>query len=263
MALQDALTLLNRLMSMSPSAILLLDGSGLIHSANPEFLHTFRISDERLVVARHIRASANVLGKSFVAAISALLDNGKTAVKAQQRFQLADNSTVTLNFRCQRFGVDDSGQSMLFAGEVTDPDAINMGAVFDRLPTPAMAVSQEDNVIMAANAAALRAFGLRREHVGNDTITQILMRLDDFNQIRTDIESDGGEAGLVCPVHSLLGGALNYQVKGSAFTDDERMFLVLEFHNTKAHAGERAKTPARGPTPRKGLLSRVVDHLDF
>lgn len=261
-ALQDALTLLSRLTSMSPSAIMLLDGTGLIRSINPEFQRAFRISDERLVVARHIRASANVLGKNFVSTMATLLDSRKDVMKAQQRFVLADNSSVTLTFRCQRFGVDESGAGLLFAGEVTDPDAINMGAVFDKLPTPAIAVALPDNVIGAANAAALRAFGLRREHVGNDTITQILMRPDDLLQIQHDIEAQGGEGGLVCPVRSLLGGALNYRVKASGFSEEGRSFLVLEFHETKT-AAPREKTPSRNQSTRKGLLSRVVDHLDF
>ena len=261
-ALNDALTLLSRLTTTSPSAILLLDENGLIRSANPEFLRTFHITDERMVVARHIRASGNVLGKSFVSTIATLMDNTKDVQKAQQRFQLADNSMVTLTFRCHRFGGTAGEQGMIFAGEVTDPDAVDMGAVFDRLPTPAMAVALHDNVIAAANAAALRMFGLRREHVGNDTITQILMRAADLNQIRQDIEADGSEAGLVCPVRSLLGGAQNYRVKASEFSDDGRSFLVLEFHDAKSDQ-PRQKTPRGNGGPKKGLLSRVVDHLDF
>ncbi|WP_170122027.1 PAS domain-containing protein [Breoghania corrubedonensis] len=262
-ALQDALTLLSRLTSMSPSAIMLLDENGLIRSANPQFLSTFHITDERMVVARHIRASGNVLGKGFVATIVSLMENAKDLVNAQQRFQLADNSMVTLTFRCQRFGVNANGKGLLFAGEITDPDAINMGAVFDRLPTPAIAVTLHDNMIAAANTAALRTFGLRREHVGNDTITQILMRGNDIDQIRQHIAADGGEAGFVCPVRSLLGGALNYRVKASEFSDDGRSFLILEFHETKAGATPREKTAQHGARQKKGLLSRVVDHLDF
>ncbi|WP_321500318.1 PAS domain-containing protein [Breoghania sp.] len=262
-ALQDALTLLTRLTSISPSAIMLLDGTGLIRSANPEFLRVFGISDERMLVARHIRASSNVLGKAFVSAISALLDNNKDVVKAQQRFQLANNTFIDMNFRCQRFGVDDSGYGLLFAGEVTDPDAVDMGLVFDKLPTPAMTISTPENLIVAANAAALRTFGLRREHVGNDTITQILMRSDDLNQIQSDITIEGGEEGLTCPVRNLQGGAANYQIKATRFAEDGRGFLVLEFHPAKAAGNGKAKPPARNKGKSKGLLSRVVDHLDF
>ncbi|WP_319774820.1 PAS domain-containing protein [Breoghania sp.] len=262
-ALQDALTLLTRLTAMSPSAILLLDGTGLIRSANPEFLRVFNISDERMLVARHIRASANILGKAFVSAISALLDNNKDMVKAQQRFQLADNSVIDMKFRCQRFGVDESGYGLLFAGEVTDPDTIDMGMVFDKLPTPAMTISTPENLIVAANAAALRTFGLRREHVGNDTITQILMRSEDLNQIQSDITIEGAEEGLICPVRNLQGGAANYQIKASRFSEDGHGFLVLEFHPGKASATGKAKPAARNKGKSKGLLSRVVDHLDF
>ncbi len=264
-ALQDALTLLTRLTAMSPSAIMLLDGTGLIRSANPEFLRVFGISDERMLVARHIRASASLLGKPFVSTISALLDNNKEVMKAEQRFQLADNSMIDMKFRCQRFGVDDSGYGLLFAGEVTDPGWVDMGMVFDKLPTPSMAISTPDNVIMAANAAALRMFGLRREHVGNDTITQILMRSEDLSQIQSDIAVEGGEDGLTCPVRNLQGGAANYQIKATRFSEDGRAFMVLEFHDAKASGASKgqSKAPARAKGKSKGLLSRVVDHLDF
>lgn len=259
-ATADTVGLLASLTAISPSSIILVDSAGLIRSANPEFLKTFHLADDKGIVGRHIRTVGNLVGKSFVATITMLLENEKDIVRAQQRFQLPDNSSVTMNYRSQRFALDGAKRGVLFAAEVAATDAVDLGVVFQRTPTPTMALALPDYTVVAANAAAQRTFSLRREHVGREQASQILMKAEDLAQIERDIETKGSECGHVCPVRSLTGGSLNYRVKAAALVEDGRSFLVLEFHDTISH---RDKHGGKAQGSRKGLFMRVVDHIDF
>lgn len=257
-SLPDALMLLGDLTEMWPSAILLLDETGMVRGVNPAFLGQFRVLDKKLLLDRPIRTLTNHLGKNFVSTITTLLDNGKDLLKAQQRFMLPDESHVTLNFRSQRFDVA-GRKGVLFVGDPADADAIDMGLLFHRLPTPMMAIDLSNNTIVAANSMSHRTFGIRREHIGRQVLTQILMKSEDLQRICQDVDDNGMDAGYVCAVRGLMGGGRNYHIKATAFMEEGRKFLALEFHPVYIARGKNRKSDNN----RKGLIMRVVDHLDF
>lgn len=257
---RDLNGLVDKLNSLSASAIMMTDALGTIRSVNSLFLKAFRLPADHGLVGRNLRTVPNRVGKTFVNMMVAALDmpSGQEATAARS-FHLHDGGEIQLDYRIVRYGGRMGG--FLFKANYKEETSVDMGALFDHLPTPMLAVSLQSRNLVAANAMARRYFGLRKETFTGEDITARLLKPADLRNIMTTINSVGIENGHVCQVNTLMGESQTYRIRALPYTDGDRKLLIMEFH-----AGAKKKTPKQAPAAndtRRGLLKRVVDHLDF
>lgn len=260
-SLREATGLLGRLTGASPSAVLVIDNQGGIRSVNQQFCRVFRLPADHGVVGRNIRNIPNRLGKALVSTLLSLLELGGQDVHNQKKFILPDGSELLLTYRTFRYGAGLRSGGLVFKADLDSADEVNMGSLFDHLPTPMIAIHLETRHIVAANAMARRYFGLRKEHIKKEDITGRILQIADLRAMMETINSLGIENGHVCTVKSLLGESQTYRLRALPYSDNDRRLLVLEFHPSK-----QKKQVGSGDEPvvhRKGLLKRVVEHLDF
>ena len=103
--------------------------------------------------------------------------------------------------------------------------------------------------------------GLRREHLMVEDITVRLLPQRELHVILGNVNSLGIENGHACKIKSLLGDFKSFRVRALPYFEDDRRLLILEFHPGKIKT--KVGTADHRDPHRKGLLKRVVDHLDF
>ncbi|AXS38890.1 PAS domain-containing protein [Breoghania sp. L-A4] len=261
LSLREFMGLLGKMTTASRSAIILIDSHGGIRSVNSAFCKTFRLPADHGLVGRNIRNVPGRLGKGLVSTLVPLLEMGNQDVKAQKRFILPDGTELMLQYRVFRFGAIGRPGGLLFKADLDTSGDVDMGALFDHLPTPMVAIQMNDHRIVATNAMARRFFGLRKEHLMEEDITRRILSPSDMRTMMNSVSSLGIENGHVCQISSVHGDTQTYRLRALPYSDNDRRLLIIEFH-----ISAKDQKAARGGTPaphRKGLLKRVVQHLDF
>ena len=260
-SLREFTVLLGKMATSSHSAIILIDQQGSVRSVNAQFCKVFKLPAEHGLVGRNIRNVPNRLGKGLVSTLISLLELGSHDVHAQKRFILPSGVELMLSYRVFYFGSGSRSGGLLFKADVDHSADMDMGALFDHLPTPMVAIHLQDRHVVAANAMARRFFGLRKEHIMVEDITSRILNPPDLRAMMETISSLGIENGHVCQVKSLLGDSQTYRLRALPYTDNERRLLILEFHPSKK--AKSANGAGQPEVHRNGLLKRVVKHLDF
>lgn len=260
MSLRDFTGLLGRMTAVSESAIMMIDSHGGVRSVNSEFCKVFKLPADHGLVGRNIRNIPNRLGKALIGTLISLLETGSQDVHTKKRFILPDGSELMLGYRAFRIGSGNRSRGLVFKADVEHDSGVNMGTLFNHLPTPMVAINLADRQIVASNAMARRYLGLRKEHNQAEDITARILPLADLRSMLETISSLGIENGHICQVKSLLGESQTYRLRALPYNDNDRRLMVLEFHPSKKKKSIGNAEPAAN---RKGLLKRMAEHLDF
>lgn len=258
-ALRDFSSLLLKMTSVSKNAMLLITNQGDIRSVNPEFCRLFKLPADHGLVGVNMRNAPGWLGKAFVGTLTPLLEAGTHDVQNRKQFLLPDGTELPLSYRILRFGANGRSGGVLFEAEEERVSHINLGTLFDNLPTPMVAINIESSKIVAANAMARRYLGVRKELLGREEITARMLRPDDLRTIMHTIGSVGIENGHPCLVKSLFGDMQKYRLRALPYMDGGRRLLVIEFH-----PGKKIKLSGGDNTSaHRNVFKRMVQHLDF
>ncbi len=260
-SLREIMGLVGKMTTASRSAIILVDSHGGIRSVNSAFCEIFQLPAEHGLVGRNIRNVPGRLGKGLVSMLVSLLDMGSQDVNAQKRFILPSGTELMLRYKIFRFGAVGRTGGLLFKADLDTSSTLDMGALFDHLPTPMVAIQMNDRRIVATNAMARRFFGLGKEHLMEEDITSRILGPSDLRSVMSSVSSLGIENGHVCQIKSLHGDTQTYRLRALPHTDNDRRLLIIEFHIST----DESKTPRSGGAHphRLRLLKRVVQHLDF
>lgn len=217
--------ILQHFVQNSNRIVLLVDNFGYIRFASEGFLSGFRISDPKMVIGRNVSHVQARIGRTIVSLSLAALTRRANA-SGKGKFLLANGDSIELSFDAMYFRLGGSVGGVLFsAGRVSGE--VDYSGIFNYCSAAMLVVNLKTRKIMAANAAAMKAYHLTAEVIDTQAITERLLHASSFSTLLEAARSKN-EVPQSVVVNSFDGKSKKKRLKAIIIDQDSDPKLLLE-----------------------------------
>ncbi|POF29722.1 hypothetical protein CLV41_108147 [Roseibium marinum] len=218
--------ILQHFVASSNRVVLLVDNFGYVRFASEGFVKCFQIEDARMILGRNVAHIQKKVGKTIVSLALAALTRRASAT-GRGKFLLPNNDSLELNYDAMYFRIGGSVGGVLFSAGHVSGD-VDFARVFEICSAPILVINGKSRMIVAANNAALKAFHLTADVIGERPITEMLLHANSYSSL-LEAAKQGSEVPVSVPVNLLNGQTKKKRFKCTLLDADKKEpKLILE-----------------------------------